>query len=368
MAVAVAGATLHDPPDDATDLAIRWFVAAIVLASGIGLFAGFRGAFWTSMVFLGLFGLVGVFDAMEDRDASSIAVATVLVVAFLLLWLRRPGHVEEAPTRAGHRPMRVEGMTPSNRFLYVAGSLAFGILGLTVAIVGRGPDRVLGIFIALFFGSGGIAMLGLLRPQPRGRTAEIGFVSHDRMPTPALLFPASRKRLALAFVATLAWAVAGILLAMNADDLAGLGSPRHPPPVLRVLGIAMVIIFGAFAVGSFLSLFRRMFVALVSEGILLRTRSGALLVPWDAITEVGIASLRGSPYFGVNVADPAAVQGNRWARWWLETRVNRRLTRFDLTYPGTLLATPVEHLERMVVYYLEHPGDRVTIGSSTPPR
>jgi len=366
MAVAIAGATIDDPPADQTDLAVRWAVAAVVLASGIGLFAGFRGAYWTSLVFLGFFGLVSVLDAVEDGDAASIGVATVLVLMFLILWLRRPGHAEEKPAPGGRRPTRVEEMSSSKRSLYVAGSLAFGIFGLTVAIVGRGPDRLLGIFIALFFGAGGIAMWGLLR-QPRGRTAEIGSVAHRGMPVPALLFPASRGRLALAFLATAAWAVAGLLMALNADDLAGVGSRRYPPPVLRVLGIVMVILFGSFAVGSFLSLFRRMFVALVSEGILLRSRSGSLLVPWDAITEVGIASLRGSPYFGVSVADPAAVQASSWARWWMRTGVNRGLAGFDLTYPGTLLSLPVEDLERAVVHYLEHSDDRSRIGSELPP-
>lgn len=363
LAVGLAGATLSDPPPEPAELAVRWFLVAAVLASGIGLFAGFRWAYWTSAVLLGLFALFSVLDAIEDREASSIAVAAILVLGFSLLWLRRPARARGE----GAGLDQIGEMSAGRRRLYVAGSLAFGIVGLAVAIVGRGPDRVLGIFTVLFFGAGGIAMMGLLRPAPRWRQPETGFVTHRGMTSAALLFPTSRRRVALALLATLAWAVAGVLMVLYAEDRAANSRRYGSPTALRILGIVMVGVFAPLAVGNMASMFRRMFVAILPQGILLRVRAASLLVPWESVTEVGTSFLRGSPYFGVSVSDPAAVQASPWARWWLRTGVNRRLARFDVTYPGTLLALPIDALERSVRHYLEHPEDRGRIGSELPP-
>jgi hypothetical protein len=366
FALGLAGATLSDPPPEPVETAVRWFLVVAILASGIGLFAGFRVAYWTSVAFLGLFGLFGVLDAIEDRDASSVVVAAILVFGFSVLWLRRPSRAREDDVLDKGGKGQLGEMSAGKRRLYVAASLAFGIFGLAMAIVGRGPDRALGLITVLFFGAGGIAMMGLFRPPPPGRQPETGFVTDRGMTTPALLFPSSRRRLALALVATLAWAVAGVLFVLYADGLAAL-SRRASPTALRVVGITMVVVFAPLAVGNMAGLFRRMFVALLPEGILLRVRAASLMIPWEAITAAGTSFLRGSPYFGVSVSDPAAVQASPWARWWLSTGVNRRLAGFDFTYPGTLMSTPVDSLEKSVVYYLEHPDDRSRIGSELPP-
>lgn len=365
FAVALAGATLFDPPPEPTEMAVRWILVAAVLASGIGLFAGFRGTYWTSVLFLGLFGLVSVLDALEDRDAASIGVAAILVLGFAVLWLRRPTQAPLDDARDERGAGQIGEMSAGKRWLYVAASLGFGIIGLAMAIMGRGRDRALGLVLVLFFGAGGIAMMGLLRPPPRGRQPETGFVTHGGMTAPAVLFPTSRRRLGIALVATVAWAVAGVLLVVYADDLAA-DSRRYSPTALRIVGIATVVVFAPFAVGSMTSLFRRIFVALMPEGILLRVRAASLLVPWQDVTQVGTSFLRGSPYFGVSVSDPAAVQASPWARWWMSTGVNRRLTGFDFTFPGTLMSTPIDDLERTVVYYLEHPEERQRIGSEMP--
>jgi hypothetical protein len=364
FAVALAGATLSDPPPQPAESAFRWLLVVAILSSGIGLFAGFRWAFWTSVVLLGLFALASVFEAIEDRDAVSIAISGILALGFSLLWLRRPirGRGEEAR----NDEEQIAGMTPGKRRLYVGISLAFGIVGLAMAILGRGPDRALGLITLLFFGSGGIAMIGLLRPPARDRHPETGFVTHRGMSTPALIFPSSRRRVALALVATLAWAVAGVLLILHADSL-GARTDRASPTALRIIGILMVVVFGPLAVGNLGSLFRRMFVALLPEGILFRARMVSLVIPWESISDAGTSFLRGSPYFGVSVSDPGAVQGSPWARWWLRSGVNRRLAGFDVTFPGNLMSTRIVSLEKSVVFYLDRPGERSRIGSELPP-
>jgi len=365
FAVALVATTLFDPPAETASLVVRWMMAAALLIAGVGVFLGFRAAYWSSVGLLWFFSVLAVVNAAEDRDAGSIVVAAVLSFATLALLWHRPRRARPPPDTASQlaeaEAHRRYLMAPRTRWWLLAASILFTLVGFAISFVGSAEEKPVGIVTVLFFGVGGLVMI-LLTRKPRRRHPEVRIVQHGGLHSQALVFPASPTRLWIGAAATAAWATAGVLMAMNADSFTG----RWSEGSVLVLGIVMAALFGVLAVLALVGVARGTFLALLPNGILVRARLGSTFVPWEAMTEFGVADVRGNPFIGIAVSDPEAVETSGPARWSMRARVSRHLAGFDLTFPAAILAVPLEVVTRTVLHYLERPQERADIGSELP--
>ena len=140
-----------------------------------------------------------------------------------------------------------------------------------------------------------------------------------------------------------------------------LADEGEDPTGYSILGWALAIFFGGFALLAARRIVTGRSIALLPDGIHSRGVGGAPFVPWDAIEEVGQYSLAygyggESRFLGLRLADPQALQGSRTARTF--ARLDRRMFRWDIAYSMVGLRFDADELEAAIRHFIAHPEAR----------
>ena len=237
-------------------------------------------------------------------------------------------------------------MSRAKRVLLALVCAVFTAVGVLILVLAETTEDVLGaVMVILFFGVGGAAAVVAPSFTRKGRDGtRTGVVEHRGARVPALVFPRSRAKMRLGFVGCSAIAVAGaIMLVLGA----------------RLVGIVTVLLFGGVAVvGARNAFFGEAFVALLPDGVLARGGGRSTFVPWDAIREVDMLDIQGTPMVSVS-ADPAAVETSTGRQ--LGMIVSRGAGYPELSFSG--LVAPEKTLRSAIEHYLHHPGERERIGT-----
>jgi hypothetical protein len=244
---------------------------------------------------------------------------------------------------------RSTSLSRAKRALALGTSALFTVCGIFILVFGSREDIAPGLLVTLFFGGCTLVFLtpAFARSRGAGRRADV--VAHRGARTPAVVFPLSRTKVRVAGIAAAFWAVAGGAL---------VGMPSAPA-FYRLLGLALVVLFGGLAVLTGVrELKGHGFVALVPDGVFSRTTLGNTFVPWEAVDEVGVMEMNDTPLVFLRATDPRAIEKPRWTG--LFTRANRSMIDADVTY-GALIASEHELVDA-IGHYLEYPEERARIG------
>jgi hypothetical protein len=243
-------------------------------------------------------------------------------------------------------------------FMAIA-TIVFTSVGLIMLVAGEGADRMWGLITALFFGVGGTVWFVLPRLTRSAREGVHTDVIRFRGSTrPALVFRLSKAKRRIALVGTSAFTVVGILFVLNATALAESGQDN--PAWLLLIGLLCIGVFGFLTVLGAASEFSSgASVALIPEGIV---SGGAVtsFLPWEAVEEVTMIDVRGTPMVGVVARDPTAVETSALGR--ILALVGRKTTGVDLAFAG--LAAPLGVLADALRRYHHHPEEREHIGGA----
>jgi hypothetical protein len=234
----------------------------------------------------------------------------------------------------------------------------FSSVGLLILVGGRGSERVWGLMAVLLFGVGGVTYFLLPRlTREGGEGIRLGTAKFRATTRPALIFEMSRRKRRLAAAGTTAFTVVGVLMVVYADALADEDVGRTE---LVGAGLLAAAVFGLFTIllvaAEFMS---AAYVALLPEGVLGGGPFGSSFIPWDAIADVAIVEVKGSPMVGITALDPAAIEAPAVFRGL--SRAFRGATGADLTYAG--LVAPLETLRDAIAYYRERADERALIGT-----
>jgi hypothetical protein len=173
----------------------------------------------------------------------------------------------------------------AKRVLVGLSCAAFTLFGLLIAIYEPG-DRLGGLFVVLFFGSGLLVSLLPAFARTRGPDRRVAVVAHDGLLCAALVVRVSVGNARVGGIAAAGWAAGGVILWMA----------RSSTTPLRLLGLVCALLFGGVAIVVGLQQLRgRAFVALLPEGVLGRSAAGDSFVPWDAIEAVGVVRMSDTP-------------------------------------------------------------------------
>ena len=370
VAVLVAVQTLREPPVDGGRAGARWAFVALLAVAALGTFRGTRWGYWVAVPLFGFLALAVGGDAFAEKDASSIIAALAFVVPLGLLLLpqstrhmRKPREPEGARRSRRSQPEVAEGhvMHPRTRRWLIVASTVFGSIGTLMMLFGEGSDRALGMMVFLFFGVGIVPVVLMTRPLQREAPIATELVERRGTFSQGLVFEYSRTKLRLATVSLASFSAGALVMAWQADNFE---SSRYSPTWVRAVGLITAAILGAAAVAGAVNSGRRMFLALLPQGLYLKGRWGSTFVPWDAVTDAGLLSLQGTPMLGIALRDFGAVEMGFLAR--LTAGINRALLRAwvaaDLTWPTNSLNVFPATLARAVRFYLENPEERVNIG------
>ena len=239
----------------------------------------------------------------------------------------------------------------------------FAAFGITMLVGGRAEDRPFGAILVLFFGVGGVVYFLLPRfTRPSREGVRLGTVKFRGTTRPAVVFPPSRGKRRVALVGASAFTVVGILMAVSAKTLA---EPGESASGVLILGVLCAATFGLMTIaGLAAEIASSSYVALLREGIVGGGPLGGSFIPWDAIAEVDIIEVEGTPLVAVVAADPMAIETSSVGL--LLSRFGRMSTGSDLAYAG--LVAPLETLRDVIRHHLEHPDDRERIGTADPAR
>jgi hypothetical protein len=183
-------------------------------------------------------------------------------------------------------------------------------------------------------------------------------VLHGPSHLPALVFPGSIRRLVLAVVLSIAFAVGGVWLVVSSRDD-------------TVVYVAIVMFFGAAALVGLWGVVRDVgSVALSSAGVHGGSRS-EVYVPWAAIRSAIPMEVKGewgegtTWMVGLDVTDPSAVRMPRRLR--AVRSMNRGMFGVDLAVGGPTDQQRAEAIGSVITYYAAEPGRRHEIGRVLPP-
>jgi hypothetical protein len=233
--------------------------------------------------------------------------------------------------------------------------------GVAVAIVETGEKRFLGLAIAVFSSAAWAIVLIHGRAGRVGSPMVLGPVKIRGAVSEALVFPRPiRTRLLATFSALLFVAFGAILIVVVA--------PRFEfSPVIYVVGAASILLFGYIGVATGLALVRGRVEGLVLLPVGMGWAGGGetYLVPWDAISSVGLRmiplGLGRSASVCVSVEDPRIVQASPFVRLWM--LLNRRRVGSDIVLPSGLLGITVERLIPIIERYRTNTDHRREIGT-----
>src|SRR4051812_39119940 len=190
-------------------------------------------------------------------------------------------------------------MRSRDRWMAVGGAL-FLVASLAIVAFGSGDDRLAGAAALLF--SVAILMLPLSGRLP----ARSGVAPRlERVEgAPALVIPGSPVKLRMMRLACLCFGAAGLVMAVWPRTLA---STSHSPGEIEVVGIVCAAFFGGVGLIGLLLQRGPFRLDLLPDRLEWRLGGGRCSVPWDAITEVGLRSIRGTWFLALG-AEPGALR------------------------------------------------------------
>ena len=132
---------------------------------------------------------------------------------------------------------------------------------------------------------------------------------------------------------------------------------RGGPVGFTVAGVLSIVFFGGLTVRAVGTLVRPGGIALLPEGVYLRTPGGRAWVRWDDLHRVFLSSQGGfGPYVGLQARSPEAITLtglNRWAHG-----INRRRYRMDVGYSAGRLGGDDRELVACLEHHLRSPETR----------
>lgn len=161
-------------------------------------------------------------------------------------------------------------------------------------------------------------------------------------------------------LSVIAFAVAGLLMVLFADEMGEPGS-RYNAGVLFIAGLFMLVFFGWFALASLRRFTSAPRLALLSEGVLLEGGVMPTFVPWDAIETVGVISMHNNEMLGISVHDRRRVETSRVGRLLLP--LNRLLSPAEITQPIDAFVASPEVVVSTLEHYFTHPEERKLLES-----
>jgi hypothetical protein len=235
--------------------------------------------------------------------------------------------------------------------------VAFTAIGVVMAAVSAGQDRILGLAIALFFGAGGLMWYLLTRPRSQPAAGlRIAMVTHRGQSRTAFVADYDRGHLLVASIGLVAMAAA----AAGFIVLPSLGSPDELGTLL--VGIGCAALLGGVGIFGLLRLRTRSQLALTRDGLLATGPAGATFAPWDAIADIGEVEMYSNRFLAIRAIDPARIEMGRLQRLMLS--VQRSMAGADLTFPIRSLAVEPAELYGAIARYLGHPDLRARIGAA----
>lgn len=185
--------------------------------------------------------------------------------------------------------------------------------------------------------------------------ARLGRVAHGAGHLPAVVFPASLRRLWLALAGSIVFVVIGVVLLLSA------GTNQRA----LVAGVVAVLVFGVFAIGGIYGLVRDVSSVAISAAGLHGGSRSEVFVPWSALVGTRVLTIRGTSMVGLEVTHPSAVRMPR--RLLAVGSLNRRWFGMDLAIGGPSDRPRAELIAQTIAYYAEDVQRRTGIGLALPP-
>ena len=239
------------------------------------------------------------------------------------------------------------------RLLLTAIMVAFTVLGLFLLLASADAEgRAGGAALALFFGVGGSAYIGL--PLLTRRSGP-GTILRGRARTsggdePAFLFPVPRAKRILGVIAAAGLAAGSALM-----GLAG----------AVVVGVIGGVFFTGLLVAMLMTLRRPRHLGLTPTRVQVAVAAMVQDVPWEALRGAEVyeqPAARGTTITTVGIsADPDAVTTTGGARWL--ARLNRGFTPYAMTIGAHDLAGSADVTVRVLEDYRRDPARRAAIGT-----
>lgn len=229
----------------------------------------------------------------------------------------------------------------------------FTLLGVGMALLADGSERLLGLAIVLFMGGGGIAWF-VVTAGTRHTGLRIGTINAlGRYETGFIADYDSRRQLAGA-VGALSMAAAAFLLGVVPDSEGSTVVPWW-------LGIGMGLLIGAIGVVGAARGGRGSHLVLTPHGVAAVSAVGPIFVPWTAIASIGEMAVRGAPFLVVQVTDPSLVEMGRAQR--LMHIIQRTVMNVDLSFPLSALRTDPKQVRAALERYAARSDLRRLIGT-----
>ena len=234
--------------------------------------------------------------------------------------------------------------------------IAFVLIGSAMALMGRGGERLWGVFAASFFGLCGLAVF-----VPKGKHTGPGYetttLNHRNSVEHALAFPLDERRIRTRTLLALGFGLVGGGLALFAEPLAA-ADVRTRETTIRLIGLAMLVFFGGLGLTGLL---RRQTQSLLvlADGIVFQTGSTRTFAPWSSIEGIGVVTMQDSDLLSVALSDRSAVEAGLIAR--LLMPFNRRIAGAELSYPMDAFVADPGLVLATLHHYLINESDRQTI-------
>ena len=136
----------------------------------------------------------------------------------------------------------------------------------------------------------------------------------------------------------LGFAVIGFCIAIGALEWDG----DPTPPALRIVGAGCVVMGLTFGPLNVVQALRGQVVALLDDGLLHRSWAGDAFLPWDALEDAWITSMRGAEFVSFVARAPDRLEVPRATA--ALTPLSRRISHADYVLPVVTLRVDAERL------------------------
>lgn len=250
------------------------------------------------------------------------------------------------------RALRVVG-----RIVLIVLMILFTGVGVTMAVTGRGGERLIGVACALLFGASGLVFLVVKRRRPEA-ALRIAMETAGGAPQQAVQVPVRMSKWVGTVLGLGAMAAACILLGAAAGTVA---DPGESPAFIQLIGFGGGALFSSIALAHLASLTQgRARLVLLDHGVLMIGGPAPSYVPWAVMERVGFWELQISghvqKFIGIRVTDATAIRRPLYSK--LLMTGNRKMSGWDVTYTENLFDIRAEELTLLLQAFLHQPDLR----------